>query len=93
MNKKQLSESVYNKLEGLSKRDVALVVDLAIESIIESLESGEKVVLYGLGTLDLKQRKGYTVPDVHNEGEMKYIEAKTVVSFKPSRVLKEKLNK
>ena len=51
------------------------------------------MTLYGLGTLDLKQRKGYTVPDVHNEGEMKYIEAKTVVSFKPSRVLKEKLNK
>lgn len=92
MNKAELSNKVHSKLEGLSKRDVALVVDLTIESIIESLESGEKVTLYGLGTLDLKPRKGYYTNDVHNDGQLKYIKPSTTVHFKPSRILKNKLN-
>lgn len=92
MNKTDLNDIVYNSVEGLTKNDVALLVDITLNAIIDSLANGEKVVISSLGTFDIKQRKAYDVPDAYNEGQMKHIPAMKVIHFKPSKSLKSRLN-
>ncbi len=90
MTKTDLINSIYKNL-GLSKKESAVIIDELFEVIKETLESGEKVKISGFGNFVVRKkepRKGRN-PQTGDELE---IDARRVVTFKPSHVLKRALN-
>ena len=56
MNKRELTKKVAEKC-GYTQATSAQVINAFIDSIIESLEAGEKVTIQDFGTLAVKQQK------------------------------------
>lgn len=89
MNKAELVAQVAGKT-GLTKKDVTSVIDSFIETVTDSLSTGEKVVLVGFGTFDVLQRK--TRAGINPQtGEKIQIPAKRVPRFRPGKSLKESI--
>ncbi len=80
-----------NKSEMLNKVEAAKAIDLLLEIIKRKLESGESVTVSGFGkfsVVDKKARRGRNP----RTGEDLILEARRVVRFKPSGVLRRKMN-
>ena len=74
-----------------TKVDAELAVDIVLQSIIESLNSGEEVELRGFGSFRLRQRRPRQVrnPKTSVKGQ---VPAKRVAYFKPGLGLKQLIN-
>ncbi len=59
MNKVELVSSVAQK-SGLSKKDSEKAVTAILDSIVETVATGEKVQLVGFGTFEVRERKERT---------------------------------
>lgn len=91
INRKDLVQVVAD--EGhLSKKDSRVAVDLIFDLIEQSLLEGQEVNVtnFGVFTPKTKQQRDGTDPRKHNRIVIK---AKHTVIFRPSKQLKEKLNK
>ena len=89
MTKQELIDVVSEKV-GLTKKDTGAVVDVILESIVDSLKRGEKVALVGFGTFEAKTRKAREGRNPAT-GETIQIPTRTVPSFKAGRALKDAL--
>ena len=49
MNKTELVSAIYENLEGITKKDIALVVDVAFEQITQAMVNGQEVAIYQFG--------------------------------------------
>ena len=90
LTKAEFVESVYSTV-GLSRRDSADVVELLFESIKETLARGEPVKISGFGNFVVREknaRKGRNP----QTGQEILLDARRVLTFKPSLVLKNVLN-
>ena len=90
MSKTDLVNVVAAKTE-IKKKDVELVVNAALDAIVEALKAGDKVQLMGFGTFEVKEtaaREGRNP----KTGETIMIEATKKPSFSPSKVLKDQVN-
>ena len=85
--KNDLVAAVVEKA-GLSKKQAAAAVDAVLDTIRESLASGEKVSLIGFGSFDVKERKAREGRNPQT-GEKIKIPAKKVPVFKPGKQLRE----
>ena len=87
MNKTELISKVADK-SGLSKKDAEKAVNAFIETVTESLKSGNDVQLIGFGSFQVKHR---AARDGRNPktGETLKIAAANVPSFKAGQRLKE----
>ena len=77
---------------GLSKTACSKFLNAITDVITNAMAEGDEVTLQGLGkfvVIDKKEKKG-TNPVT---GDILIIPAKKAVKFKPSKVLKEELNK
>jgi len=90
MKKSELIAAVAKKT-GLSKKDVANVIDATIEAIEEALKKGEKVSFIGFGSFEVVKRapRKARVPGTNKEVE---IPASKSVKFKVGKKLKEIVN-
>ncbi len=91
MTKADLIEKVYQKV-GFSKKEAARMVEVVFNTITETLERGEKIKISGFGNLlvrSKRERRGRNP----QTGEEITIKARRVLTFKPSNILKEALNK
>jgi integration host factor subunit alpha len=84
-----LYEAVYQKV-GLSRRESATLVDLVLREVTDCLERGELVKLSGFGSF-LVRKKGHRVGRNPKTGEKAPIPARRVMLFKPSAVLKQRI--
>ncbi len=91
MNKAELAAVVAEKT-GLSKKDSEKAVNAALDTIIATVASGEKVQLVGFGAFEVKER---AARQGRNPQTLKTIEipASRVVSFKVSKALKDAVSK
>jgi len=89
MNKAELVSDVSGKT-GLSKKDVASVVDAMQSSITSALVKGGKVSLVGFGTFQVSNRKARTGLNPRT-GEKIKIAACKVPKFVAGKGLKEKV--
>ncbi len=89
MTKQELIDIVSEKA-GLTKKDTAGVLEVFLETIVDSLKRGEKVALVGFGTFEAKTRKAREGRNPAT-GETIQIAARTVPSFKAGRALKDAL--
>jgi integration host factor subunit alpha len=90
VNKKDIIEAIHQKV-GFSRRETGAVVDTALELLKTYLARGDSVMLSAFGKLSVrtsKARKGRNP----QTGEAITLPARKVVTFKISRVLKERIN-
>jgi integration host factor subunit alpha len=85
-----LSEAVYQKV-GLSRSESAALVESFLSEISARLEQGETVKLSSFGSFIVRQ-KNQRIGRNPKTGEEVPIPPRKVLVFKPSNVLKDKIN-
>lgn len=85
-----LCEAVYQKV-GLSRTESAELVENVIDEICGSIVRGESVKLSSFGSFVVRQ-KGERIGRNPKTGEEVPISPRRVMVFKPSNVLKQKIN-
>lgn len=90
MTKAELVNRLMQKTE-LGKRDASVVVQTILDSIIDSLQDGEKVELRGFGSFKIRvrgPRKGRNP----KTGESVEVPGKKIPYFKPGKELRDLIN-
>jgi integration host factor subunit beta len=90
MTKAELVEDVAEAAE-LTKKDAERLVEIVFESIIETLNQGEKIELRGFGSFRVRER-GARRGRNPKTGDPVDIPAKRVPYFKPGKEMKELIN-
>jgi integration host factor subunit alpha len=85
-----LCEAVYQRV-GLSRTESAQLVESVLGEICESLERGETVKLSSFGSFVVRE-KGERVGRNPKTGVEVPIEPRRVMVFKPSNVMKARIN-
>ena len=89
MNKADLVNLVAARTE-LTKTDVSLVVDAAIETIIDSVVEGKKVSILGFGSFEPRERSERQGLNPKT-GEKIKIPAKRVPAFTAGKLFKDRV--
>jgi integration host factor subunit alpha len=90
MTKAEIVEQIYERV-GLSNKESAELVEKVFEIVKETLAEGEKVKISGFGNFVVREknaRKGRNP----QTGQEILLDARRVLTFKPSLVLKNVLN-
>ncbi len=90
VTRKELAESVNEKL-GVSQRSAAEIVDTVFATLKNTMVTGESVKLVQFGTLTVRDkapRRGRNP----KTGASMTITKRQMVSFRPSKRLRERLN-
>lgn len=91
MTKAELVDQVSRNAQ-LTKKQAELIVNTVFESIVESLQHGEKIELRGFGSFRIRQR-GSRIGRNPKTGTRVHVPEKLIPYFKPGKELKERLNK
>ncbi|HEM45665.1 MAG TPA: integration host factor subunit alpha [Alphaproteobacteria bacterium] len=86
----QLSEAVYQEI-GLSRHESAEMVEAILAEISAALKLGEMVKISSFGSFSVRQ-KGQRVGRNPKTGEEVPILPRRVLVFRPSHVLKNRIN-
>jgi integration host factor subunit beta len=90
MTKADLVERVAKEAD-MTKKDAEQLVEIIFDSIIASLNKGEKIELRGFGSFRVRQRNARKGRNPKT-GDSVNIPAKRVAYFKPGKELKEVIN-
>jgi integration host factor subunit alpha len=90
MTKSDIAERISAKL-NLSKKESAVLLESVLSIVKGSLDSGEHVKIAGFGKFEVKQKKDRKGRNPQT-GDAITIEARRVLSFKPSAVLRSAIN-
>jgi integration host factor subunit alpha len=90
LTRAQLAESVYQEV-GLSRSESAGLVDAILGEISQSLLEEGSVKISSFGTFTVRQ-KGRRVGRNPKTGEEVPIEPRRVLVFRPSHILKDRMN-
>jgi DNA-binding protein HU-beta len=91
MNKTELVNSVAAK-SGLNKKNSEAAINAFIGSVEDTLKSGDKVVLVGFGTFEVRKRAARKGRNPQTKQEITIPASKAPV-FKAGKGLKDKVNK
>lgn len=91
MNKTDLINSIASK-SGLNKKNSEAALNAFIGSVQEALKGGDKVVLVGFGTFEVRQRAARKGRNPQTKKEITIPASKAPV-FKAGKVLKDTVNK
>ena len=91
MNKTDLIKNVSAQIEGATQKDVAVIVDTVLETIVNTVASGEKVSLAGFGTFEVTERAERNGRNPKT-GEAITIPASKSPKFKAGKALKDIVN-
>ena len=89
--RKSLSNKVYQNL-GFSKNISSFLIDDFFESLVSELIKFNKIKISSFGTFQVIDKKERIGRNPKTKVEAK-IEARKIVKFKPSSIIKEKLNR
>ena len=91
MTKSDIVEKVLAK-RNLPKREVIDIVDTLLNIIKDTLESGEQVKISGFGKFEIHQKHDRRGRNPQT-GESITITARKILTFKPSMLLKQAINR
>lgn len=91
MTKADIVEKIHTTT-GLSKKDSAEMMESVFAIIKEALEAGESIKVSGFGNFEVKQKDARRGRNPQT-GEAITIEARKVLTFKPSPLLRQAVNK
>jgi integration host factor subunit alpha len=80
-----------SSLTGFPKRDASQALESLLELIKATLESGENIMISGFGKFQVKDKKNRRGRNPQT-GNALMLDARRVVTFKCSSVLKERMN-
>ena len=89
MNKSELVYEVTNRLD-VTKKEAEDVIDCFLDLISENLAKGEKVVISGFGTFEIRNRVSRSGVNPRT-GERIDIPCQKTPAFKVGKLLKDKL--
>ncbi len=90
MNRKDLTDFVSSDM-NITKTDAKLAVDSVVSGIMNGIVQDGKVTVIGLGTFYLLGRSARTIKNPKT-GEDVQVPEKTVIKFRPSKLLKSVVN-
>ena len=90
LRKIDIIESVYEQL-GIPKKDCVSIVESLFEIIKDDLAKGKDVMISGFGKWTVKSKKKRRGRNPQTGADLT-IDARKVVTFKSSAVLRDKLN-
>ena len=85
-----LAEAVYRRL-GLSRTESAMMVEMVLGEICDSIVKGESVKLSSFGSFVVRQ-KGQRIGRNPKTGREVPIPPRRVTVFKPSNIMKKRIN-
>ncbi|MEE6207964.1 MAG: integration host factor subunit alpha [Alphaproteobacteria bacterium] len=85
-----ITEAIYEEI-GLSRKDSGDILDMIIEEIKKELASGHDVKISSFGTFSLR-KKNERIGRNPKTGKEATITPRTVISFKPSQLLRKAVN-
>lgn len=91
MTKADIVERIHEKI-GFSKKESSEMVEAVFALMKSTLETGEKLKIAGFGNFEVKQKADRRGRNPQT-GETITIEARRILTFKPSQVLKTAINK
>lgn len=86
----QLAEAIYAQV-GLSRNESADLLEAVLDRVASTLEGGESVKISGFGTFSVRQ-KGRRIGRNPKTGQEVPILPRRVLVFRPSQVLKARIN-
>ena len=89
--RKNLSSNIHKNL-GFSKNISSFLIDDFFESLVSELIKFNKIKISSFGTFQVIDKKERIGRNPKTKVEAK-IEARKIVKFKPSSIIKEKLNR
>ncbi|QUY45755.1 HU family DNA-binding protein [Acaryochloris marina] len=90
MNKGELVDEIAENT-GLTKKQADTILTALTDIIIETVSSGEKVILVGFGSFEARDRKARDGRNPQTGKKLK-IPATRVPAFSAGKVFKEKVN-
>lgn len=85
-----LTEAIYREI-GLSRTESAVLVESVLDHIVNALVKGESVKLSGFGTFSVRDKRERMGRNPKTGREVP-ITKRRVLVFKPSNVLKDRVN-
>ena len=90
LTRQDISEALYRDV-GLSKHESALMLETVLEHISNALTDGEIVKLSSFGTFTSRQKRE-RIGRNPKTGVTATINARRVISFKPSKLMNARIN-
>ncbi len=90
VTRNDIADIIFEEV-GLSRKDSADILDMVIYEIKADLELGNDVKLSSFGTFSLR-KKNARIGRNPKTGVEAEISPRTVISFKPSQMLRRKVN-
>ncbi len=90
LTRADLAEVIYQKV-GLSRSESAGLVEFIIEEILSSLEKGEEVKISSFGNFMVRDKRA-RIGRNPKTGEEVTITPRRVLSFRPSQVMKQRVD-
>ena len=91
MTKADIVSNVYEKV-GFSKKEAVRVVETIFDILKEALERGEKVKISGFGNFVVRSKRSRRGRNPQTGDDIE-ISRRKILTFKPSQVLKNELNR
>jgi len=92
LTKSDLVQQVYREHEGLTKSQATESVEILLRLAKDTLASGSDLLLSGFGKFNVKHKKKRLGRNPQT-GEQLDLDARHVVTFKPSGILRERINR
>ena len=90
MTKAELVNEVARSTQ-LTKKHAEIIVNTVFDSIVDSLQNGEKIELRGFGSFRIRQR-GSRIGRNPKTGDRVQVPPKKIPYFKPGKELRDLLN-
>lgn len=92
MLKRDLVNSISDKIDGHLKKDINQAIDIILESITDALAEDRRVEIRGFGSLCVRLRKSRSTKNPRTS-KMMHIPARKTVHFTMSKSIKDPLVK
>jgi integration host factor subunit alpha len=86
-----LAEAIYEEI-GLSRKDSNELLEMVLDEISDNLISGKEVKISSFGTFTLRE-KNERIGRNPKTGKEVPITPRRVISFRPSQMMRKKINK
>jgi len=92
MTKSELIARLASQNPSLYHRDIERLVNVIFDTIVTTLENGDRVELRGFGAFSVRERKA-RIGRNPRTGDSVQVEAKRMPFFKMGKGMKERLNR
>ena len=89
LTKAEIIENIHNMEPTISRGDIHTVIDMLFDELKDGLADGKIIELRGLGTFEVRSRKGKDHARNPKTGEKVSVEDHGVAVFRPGKELKD----